>query len=694
METRRTVKRTQPPNRARSRASDRWTMRRLLACVVATLLFVIVDIRRPHALAAGSPSQRAQRRVALFIGVADYQVLTDVPNIAVNGGLTDLAGPEHDVQRMRASLLQWGFTDSTNIRVVLNAAATRDGIARSFRWLAERASDTSDVVLVYYSGHGTHVPDANREEADGEDEAIVPYDASDFSSAAQVVIDDSLGVWLRALPTRNVTFVVDACFSGSITRGERSGHAKGLPAARSEPPNDGRLLGTGELGQTVISASRSFETAQELEFPEGSNRYSGAMTYHLTRLLDGASATRGLRYDELMGALRQAVAGERLSQIPQIEGDSVSPLFRSRVGVTSRAFATVLKQRSNSVTLSVGAVHGVRVTATYDVYGSSEVRFAGDRVARVRVDTVADTVSQATIIAESGEVLAAPPTLSDGARAVLSSVPVGASEVRRLRLFVAPAARVALARLRGLDTSRIEMVSDSARAHAALTQARGALAIVVDGVPLPPAEGPSGAPRAASRGDVLAAYGDHYLCDGLTRALSIAKLAALTNPSAPSNLHAFIRVVPHGTRPPFDTTTLADTVRLGTIGTSRFADVYALVTVPDDAVRDTRLYVSAAVSGFLSAPFVFFPQARANRFPLNVWYQLWQRVPLRPPAGREVIALTVNSSQYDLSSLTASANVCASSPDTQTRGAGSASDAVLGWTSVSRVVHFLPAKQP
>ena len=334
-------------------------------------------------------AQRPSRHVALLIGIGDYKVLTEVPNFAVNGGLTDLSGPENDIRRMRASLLQWGFTDTANVKVLTNSAATRDGIARSFRWLQQRASDSSDVVMVYYSGHGTHVPDENREEADGEDEAIVPYDAMDFSRPAQVVIDDSLGVWLGALRTRNVTFIVDACFSGTITRGEPPGHAKGLPTSRSQSGRVGSRDGLREggvlgLGHTIISASRSFEIAQELPFPRSSTQYSGVLTYHLTRLFDGASATRGLRYDELMGALRQAVAGEGVLQVPQIEGDSTSPLFRSHVGLASRAFSLVYAQRGGAVTLGVGAAHGVRAGAIYDVFGPAETRFATGRVAQVR----------------------------------------------------------------------------------------------------------------------------------------------------------------------------------------------------------------------------------------------------------------------------------------------------------------------
>ncbi len=650
-----------------------------------------------HARATGRTRaiQRAPRHVALFIGIGDYKVLTDVPNFAVNGGLTDLSGPENDIRRMQASLLQWGFTDTADVKVLTNSAATRDGIARSFRWLQQRASDSSDVVMVYYSGHGTHVPDENHEEADGEDEAIVPYDAVDFSQPAQVVIDDSLGVWLGALTTRNVTFIVDACFSGSITRGEPRGHAKGLQTSRALSVNDGPRDGLREggvrgLGHTVISASRSFEVAQELPFPRSSTHYNGVLTYHLTRLFDGASATRGLRYDELMGALRQAVAGESVSQIPQIEGDSTSPLFRSRVGVASRAFSVVYAQRGNVVTLGVGAAHGVRTGAIYDIFGAAETRFSTGRVAQVLVTAVADTVSTATMIGESGDAPLEGMQLPTNARAVLALVPLGATDVPKLRLFVAPSAQASYARISGLDASRVEVVRDSTRAHATMTRDRGVLEVIADGTVLPPLESANQSTlRTVFRGESVLGYRDGAVCDALTRAFTIAKFAALNNPAAPEALQAFVRVVPTTARPPFDFSSTADSVRTGDQ-----AIVYALVRVPDEAAAKTRLYVSVAATGFVSNAAILTDRPVDAPFPVNAWILVSKPLTISPPAGREIIKFTVSSNQYDLSSLISSAKLCDKSLPEPMRSARSGADAVAGWTTVSRIVHILPAKQP
>jgi len=661
-----------------------------LALVSAT---PIVDV--PH---TARPTVREPRHVALLIGISDYKVLGREPD-AVNH-LTDLDGPGNDVVRMGASLLQWGFTDTANVHVLPNAAASKEGIARGFEWVRERASDSSDVVVIFFSGHGSSVPDQNGDEKDGRDEALVPYDAAKFTEPSQVVIDDSIGVWLGRLATHNVTMIVDACFSGSVTRGGNA-HVKGIPSAVGGAIA-GAVLDPSEtrLGHTLITASRSFETAQEREFPDGSKQWTGVLTYHLTRILDGASATRGLRYDDLMGMLRQAVYGDHMSQIPQIDGDSVSPLFRSHTGVASRAFALVTSQSGNQVTLGVGALNGVRQSAVYDVYGSTETRFAGGRLARVRVDSVLEMTSRGRIVDEQGAPVTAAPRLPASARAVLALVPLGVTDLPALRVFVASSARDLSGMIKAMDSITIVVTPDSIGAHAVVTRARGVLEVFAGGIPLPPQTPERGAPPNPQRvvaGDTIMGYTDSTLCGPLTRAFAIAKLTELRNSSPPPDLRAYVRVVPSGTQlTGKDTLVLADTVRIGTTSAPARVDVLAYISVPEGAVARTRLYVSGAIAGYASDPYVFWPERQEpSPFPLNVWKPLWSGVQLSPPAGPEMIKVTVNSDQYDLRSIVNAAQLCRSRGIGQTNAKGfdQAADSVTGWTAVSRTVQILPPKR-
>ncbi|HZC76260.1 MAG TPA: caspase family protein, partial [Ktedonobacterales bacterium] len=133
---------------------------------------------------AGAPlptPPRPPRHVALLIGIGDYKYFEPPPGPP---GQTDLSGPPNDVPRMRFTLRRYGFDGDSNVRVLRDAAASRQGIADGFRWLAERATDSADVVVVFYSGHGSRTRDANGDEAlvtpgDTLDEALVPWDAKD-----------------------------------------------------------------------------------------------------------------------------------------------------------------------------------------------------------------------------------------------------------------------------------------------------------------------------------------------------------------------------------------------------------------------------------------------------------------------------------------------------------------------------------
>jgi len=73
---------------------------------------------------------------------------------------------------------------------------------------------SNDYILVFYSGHGTQIPDTNGDETDGYDEAIVPVDFNgDISS---LIIDDDLGEIFSHSKTQKGVFIFDSCFSGGF----------------------------------------------------------------------------------------------------------------------------------------------------------------------------------------------------------------------------------------------------------------------------------------------------------------------------------------------------------------------------------------------------------------------------------------------------------------------------------------------
>lgn len=157
------------------------------------------------------PSMAGARR-ALCIGIDDY---TEAP----------LGGCVADANRWAEVLRAQGFEV---VDVLTNARATRCGILDSIERLLV-ASRPGDVVVLQYSGHGTSLPDADDDENDGLDEALVPHD---YETDYFIVDDDLKAVFGSLADGVNLTCFFDCCYSGTITR-LAVNRRRGAMAARS-----------------------------------------------------------------------------------------------------------------------------------------------------------------------------------------------------------------------------------------------------------------------------------------------------------------------------------------------------------------------------------------------------------------------------------------------------------------------------
>ncbi|MEO1448423.1 MAG: caspase family protein [Bacteroidota bacterium] len=160
-----------------------------------------VDQRLPRT------SMRKPNAVAVIIGNRDYENM-DVPS--VDFALQDAAS-------MRNYLIESFGYDENNIIFMPNATqADFNGVfgtkedykARLFNLVKDGETD----VFIYYSGHGA--PDVNSEEG-----FFVPVDCD-----PSLVKFNGYGIEtfynnLSKIPYRNLTVVIDACFSGSSDRG-------------------------------------------------------------------------------------------------------------------------------------------------------------------------------------------------------------------------------------------------------------------------------------------------------------------------------------------------------------------------------------------------------------------------------------------------------------------------------------------
>lgn len=187
---------------------------------------------------------------------------TNVFVIAFGSNVGDLRLTNEDANRFAQTAKASYNIPDENIRVVKNAR--RSDFEKTFAWVKDKAGE-NDLVLFYYSGHGTHIPDDNGDEADGRDEAIVPYDLADednWNDADKYIRDDQLKAWIDDIPAGAVVTFFDSCFSGGMFKDfSQSGLLNGRPKffnlgkiAGKQPQYRGKALkGSKDLRDIGIS---------------------------------------------------------------------------------------------------------------------------------------------------------------------------------------------------------------------------------------------------------------------------------------------------------------------------------------------------------------------------------------------------------------------------------------------------------
>lgn len=155
-----------------------------------TILFVILSV-----LCLSWPLASMANKRALLIGISHYPQTTKSNPCT----WTNIHGC-NDVRLLRGTLQKQGF----RITTLTNAQATASHIRRALKRLCQQAAK-GDMVVIHFSGHGQPFEDLSGDEADGWDEAIVPYDAKKCYSRTYTgrchIIDDELEHYINNLRT-------------------------------------------------------------------------------------------------------------------------------------------------------------------------------------------------------------------------------------------------------------------------------------------------------------------------------------------------------------------------------------------------------------------------------------------------------------------------------------------------------------
>ncbi|HEU4417567.1 MAG TPA: caspase family protein [Planctomycetota bacterium] len=271
-----------------------------LAAAVAVLAQAALPQGSTPAVAPLTPGVASPGCLALIVGIDDYAQPDDASN-----RLSPLRGACNDAARAKELLLgRFGFA-AGDIVTLLGPAATHEAIVRSFyEHLIARAGPQTRVVI-WFSGHGSRVPDTSKADAAVRNEFDAPWDDTLLAHDSRTgkrdgsydITDDELHSLLAALRAKDVVLVTDCCHSGGLLRGPRTGGVRHASAGtqsldresiRSFWPEAVPFLDD-DRGSVVhstvhIAACESTQQAGECE-GAAADRWYGTLTWFLTSAL-------------------------------------------------------------------------------------------------------------------------------------------------------------------------------------------------------------------------------------------------------------------------------------------------------------------------------------------------------------------------------------------------------------------------
>lgn len=300
-----------------------------------------------------------------------------------------LRGCVNDARNISQVLLRdFGF-DPNGVRVLTNQQATKRAYLEALEWLVTTARPGDELVL-YTSTHGSHIPDKDGDEDDGEDEVLVIHD-HDWET--NVLTDDEIAQHIAKLP-RGVSMSLfwDTCHSGTmedvcnptfntrdVSRPKPQAHPNVVGSRYLEPPawlyqgrrDVKRKAAPSSVRATsggVRAASAHIHSEHGADFPSVSvsgcdddqtsadasfgGVYEGAFTHCL---LDVIRKSNGdLTWEQLHQGVAKMIKDKGFDQVPQVHVPTSlrgRPAFggRSGRGAAAGVTASVMSADTSSI---------------------------------------------------------------------------------------------------------------------------------------------------------------------------------------------------------------------------------------------------------------------------------------------------------------------------------------------------------
>ncbi len=236
----------------------------------------------------------------LIVQVSDYRHVPSLPTVDDAAALARvLTDPDRGGYRPE------------NVRLLLDAEATRSAFVAALDQLARRA-DAESTVFLYFSGHGGHI-----ESGPHAGEYLLPADAvypDDEALAASAVSGDQFTAALREIAARKVVVVFDCCHAGGVGQPKDIGAAP-LEVGLRDAYYDALVSGR---GRAIFASSRR----TEYSYVPGGSRL-GLFTSHLLDGLQGGAAGDDgyVRIFDLFEYVQPRVTNARRDQHPVFKAE-------------------------------------------------------------------------------------------------------------------------------------------------------------------------------------------------------------------------------------------------------------------------------------------------------------------------------------------------------------------------------------
>lgn len=354
------------------------------------------------------PPKQPTRR-ALLVGIDKYPPENRWPR---------LSGPTADVAALQSVLVERAGFRASDVSTLLDEHATADAIRHGFAAMID-ASAANDLILFYFAGHGSQLPDDSGEELDGLDETLVPYDATALRGQWKDVRDDEIGELIARAnqKTDQVVLILDCCSSGTNTRAADSRGrrfleptSRGLDAPRVSAharavPETGSGYVPPALKYVAFAACRADQSAYEIQVdaPDapGEKRARGVFSYYLVDAL--RTLPPGASYADLMVQVDSRVSRNQAEQTPILEGSLAGyVIFEPFAAVHTPRF-TLEVSEDGALTLSGGRLQGLSAGAVFSVCAADAAQDSlSERLGRARLTRLGPMQSVAEWI-EAGE---------------------------------------------------------------------------------------------------------------------------------------------------------------------------------------------------------------------------------------------------------------------------------------------------